>query len=964
MLTSETWAACTPTAGANSPPPGTIVTCSGTTTNQNNPSGYGNGTQSGLTINVQPLAAVTGSISGLNINAGNAANNSGAIAGGSVGIVSTSGTLTVNNSGTVTGSAGPFNSAISGSTVNVTNSGTLFGGRAIFAANGGSKVTNSGTMTAAPGTTTNQNVPAIILSGQNNVLINSVTGLIDGAVTNSNAPITSITIDNAGTIKSLPNSTSIATIGVGQAVITNSGLITNSALPAFPSLTQLGILATDATVTNSGTISSTLSAVVATGTLSLDNSGTITSQQQNGVVGHATGAITNSGTISGIFGIQAGGASSIINSGTVIGTGGTAIQFFSKGPNSLTITPSSIINGNVVGFGSDTLRLGGSGAGTFDVSNVGASQQYRGFGAFEKTDSSTWTLTGSGAQNWTVQQGTLLVNGSMPSSSFTVSGGVLGGTGTVGSTTMNGGTLSPGNSIGTITISGNLVMTSAAAYLVEVSPSAADRTNVTGSANLAGTLALLPQSGTYTIGKQYVLLNATGGVSGTFVTSDISGLFGSSIRARLGYDANNVVLFLDPTALSPFLNAGASVNQRAVAGALDAAFSAGNVPPAFLSLFALPAASLPGALDALSGEIHPSVQSTLVEDSRYMRQAVLGRLRQAPYVGDASAMATLGLGGPRMATRTDGAVIDTGLSYQASAKKAYAADFPVKAPKLVQQAEPEYVFWGQGFGAWGHYDSDGNAAALRRNLAGFISGVDRRFGDWRLGLAGGYTHSDISVSARASSANVDSFHVAGYAGATYGAFNLRSGAAFAWHTIDTSRPIVFPGFLDQARASYDGSTAQVFGEAGYGMSYGRLAVEPFAGLAWVSARTDAFTETGGSGAAALAGTSATHDVGYSSLGVRAATSVTLANGTTLIPRAAVAWQHAFDDVTPTAALRFLSMGAGFVVAGVPLARDSALLEAGFDVAISAKATIGVSYIGQLADNVQDHAVKGKATWQF
>jgi len=39
------------------------------------------------------------------------------------------------------------------------------------------------------------------------------------------------------------------------------------------------------------------------------------------------------------------------------------------------------------------------------------------------------------------------------------------------------------------------------------------------------------------------------------------------------------------------------------------------------------------------------VQATIVDDSRYFRQAVLGRLRQAPYAGDTGAMAALGSGG-------------------------------------------------------------------------------------------------------------------------------------------------------------------------------------------------------------------------------------------------------------------------------------------------------------------------------
>ena len=73
----------------------------------------------------------------------------------------------------------------------------------------------------------------------------------------------------------------------------------------------------------------------------------------------------------------------------------------------------------------------------------------------------------------------------------------LGGNGTLASTTINGGTLSPGNSIGTLTVQGNLVLTSAAAYLVEVSPTQADRTNVTGTATLAGTVQAVFGPGSY-----------------------------------------------------------------------------------------------------------------------------------------------------------------------------------------------------------------------------------------------------------------------------------------------------------------------------------------------------------------------------------------------------------------------------------------------------------------------------------
>jgi len=77
-----------------------------------------------------------------------------------------------------------------------------------------------------------------------------------------------------------------------------------------------------------------------------------------------------------------------------------------------------------------------------------------------------------------------------------------------------------------------------------------------------------------------------------------------------------------------------------------------------------------------------------------------------------------------------------------------------------------------------------------------------------------------------------------------------------------------------------------------------------------------------------------------------------------------AWQHAFTDPTPGAALTFQSTGVGFGIAGVPLARDSALVEAGIDLRITAQATLSVSYLGQLAGSAQDNAVKGQFTWRF
>jgi uncharacterized protein with beta-barrel porin domain len=104
-------------------------------------------------------------------------------------------------------------------------------------------------------------------------------------------------------------------------------------------------------------------------------------------------------------------------------------------------------------------------------------------------------------------------------------GGVLMGTGSVGGTQINsGGTFAPGNgTAGTsMTIAGNLAFQSGAIYLVQVNPATSSFAIVTGTATLGGaTVNAVFANGSY-ISKQYTILTATGGVSGTFNPAVVS----------------------------------------------------------------------------------------------------------------------------------------------------------------------------------------------------------------------------------------------------------------------------------------------------------------------------------------------------------------------------------------------------------------------------------------------------------
>jgi outer membrane autotransporter protein len=127
-------------------------------------------------------------------------------------------------------------------------------------------------------------------------------------------------------------------------------------------------------------------------------------------------------------------------------------------------------------------------------------------------------------------------------------------------------------------------------------------------------------------------------------------------------------------------------------------------------------------------------------------------------------------------------------------------------------------------------------------------------------------------------------------------------------------------------------------------------------------KTDATVERGGAAALGVAGTA--FDAGYSTLGLRAAGMVPLEPGMVLIPRGSLAWQHAFDSVTPTAALALQNAPSPFAIAGVPIARDALLAEAGLDLALGRGVTLGVSYVGQHAGTVHEHAGKGKLSVRF
>ncbi|MBZ9938333.1 autotransporter domain-containing protein [Mesorhizobium sp. BR1-1-16] len=487
----------------------------------------------------------------------------------------------------------------------------------------------------------------------------------------------------------------------------------------------------------------------------------------------------------------------------------------------------------------------------------------------------------------------------------------------------------------TDSFSGTFVQTAAGTLALRITESGNDSLDVSGTVRLAGTLATTIQA--TNLLKSYELVSATGGVTGAFdtvTTAGLPALFATSLEyapTTVTIDVSSALGSLPATAPNR-LSVGSAIDSM-INGTSDNTLAA--LPASLEPLYALSASQLPVALAALSGEAYASEQSVLAGDSLYSRQAVLGRLRQGTYAEALGAMAALADGGPTV----------TGA---------------VAKPSVTASGA---TLWGQAYGGWSNLDGDGDTSDVSANIGGIVSGVDVNVDRWRVGAALGYSRSNADVAALGSSFDVDSLLVALYAGTEAGPFNLRFGTSYAFNQIDADRTIAYPGSLQQANAQYDGGTAQVFGEVGYGFAVSKLALEPFAGLAYVNIDTQDFSESGAS--AGLAGSAESLGIGYSTLGIRAATNLALSGGMVLQPRAALAWQYAFGDTETGADLAFLSApGATFSVSGVPIAENTALVELGADLLINPKARVGLSYIGQFADNVSDNALQANVAWSF
>lgn len=793
------------------------------------------------------------------------------------------------------------------------------------------------------------------------VAVSTLGGTAGGLVTNSSTTAATLTVrndananipfsgniqDGAGKIGlnisgrsyflSGVNTYSGATIVSGESGISLSSATALSANSAYTMNGFLNLRSFNGTIgslAGNGTVATTTGNVAVTLTTGNDNTSTVFAGDILDNNGGGTVALVKTGT-----GTQTLTGSNYYSGGTTIRGG--ALQLGNGGT-------AGFIVGNVANGG--TLSFNRSNLYTFDgvIANDGVnSGKVTQAGTGNTVLSARNTYTGA----TTVDAGTLTVTGSIASSAMTTvnASGTLRGSGIVGNTTINGGTLAASIGGAAMTVQGNLAFTAASSYMIEVSPATAGRVNVTGTAALSGaTVNASFAAGSY-VAKQYTILNAAGGVNGTF-GAQVNTNLPSSFTSKLSYDANNAYLDLTlayGSTAAPSFGSGLSGNQSAVGNTLVNYFNAnGGIPLAFAAL-------TPTGLTQAAGETTAGVQQP-------------GVMAATQFVGALSDPTTAGRGADAPAAM--------GFADESEAMNAYASASPKRSSserdayaaitKAVPRAPsfvPHWSLWVAGFG--GSQTTDGNASAGTNTSTSRIAGAAVGADYWLsaetvagFALAGGATNYSVGGG---GSGRSDLFQIGGFVRHTIGASYITATAAYGWQSVNTDRMVG----AEQLRAQLNTNTYTARLEGGHRFVapwLGGVGLTPYAAAQVTYLDLPAYAETAaaGTGVFALAFGAKGITAPRTELGLRSDKSFAV-NDAVLTLRGRAAWAHDYNTERSAAATFQSLPGASFVVNGARPAANAALTTAEAEWRFASGISVGATFEGEFSDVTRSYAGKG------
>lgn len=277
-------------------------------------------------------------------------------------------------------------------------------------------------------------------------------------------------------------------------------------------------------------------------------------------------------------------------------------------------------------------------------------------------------------------------------------------------------------------------------------------------------------------------------------------------------------------------------------------------------------------------------------------------------------------------------------------------------------ADDDGHFWLKGLGNDGTLDKKAGSAGLKYGTQGLLLGADWALDHaWRVGVMGAKSSSHLD--AQRFSADLDSWHLGGYAVRQDGPLALRLGAIYSSHDGQNKRSVKLLDYAEQLRGNYTAHSQTVFSEMGYQLGSADFSVEPFAGLGYQRYHRDGFKERGG--LSALNVGSQNQQNLSSTFGLRLASLYRFDNQMSLTPHLSTRWKHLYGDVDSQVrqSFRYTPVQSdGFTLQGTSLDRNSLNVEAGLDLALSPQHTVGLTYANETGNHSRNQGLMGQ--WQM
>ncbi len=506
----------------------------------------------------------------------------------------------------------------------------------------------------------------------------------------------------------------------------------------------------------------------------------------------------------------------------------------------------------------------------------------------ESTSGEAWGLILSASQ--AVNNGTVVGDTILEHDSLLMGNGLF-----TGNVDNKSGIVSPGNSIGTINITGDYTQGKNSVLEIEFDDNNSDKLVVSGTANLDGTLKIIPLG--YVKGKSYSFFDA-GSINGYFASYQSPAVFNIGI--------NNIA---DNLSMDITRNSYASLTS----------YSSLN--------------SMASTLD----KVRPSAAGDMARVLNLMDSMQLPQLQGAfkdMYPGMNAAAGHAALQGAQR-TQAD---------LHRSLERSLLPGRKFSNPSNNNAKHYSLSSWGTITGSSVGMESTGSIPEFRDRMKGLMSGIDYNLdGNFTLGIAGAIAYQDLDQRGDSGSSTIRSYQAYLYSKWN----NLKHGKGPYWNTslgagmmdIETHRSIAFLNRKTKSRHSakvYSAST-----NAGYVFGKDKWSLRPGLNINYALLHEDSYSESRG-GDLSLDIDSRDSQSLQSRLGISLSREIRL-NKAMIIPDIRMHWLREFVTEPSDIKAGFKDSNSTFKARARKVPENSAILGLGFNARFSERIFGAVDY---------------------